>query len=140
MALYYIEVPDYLVLILAIITLIITIYFVWFMIYINKKIKQTKEEFYAKTKLFKTFSIISLFFSTGIGILLIFVAYTKDDTSSKKILVKYDKKPVKPIIILTKESKKQIRQLKSQKRRGIISNENYQKKYNQIIKQQKQLD
>ena len=117
-----------------------TIYFCFFIVYLNKKQKQTKEEFYAKTKPFKAFAIVSLIFSTGIGIMLMFVAYTKDENKTKTMQVNKPKSTKKPKPILDKETKKEIRILKHQKRHGIISKENYQKKYNQLVKKQKQLD
>ena len=117
-----------------------TIYYCFFIVYLNKKQKQTKEEFYAKTKPFKAFAIVSLIFSTGIGIMLMFVAYTKDENKTKTMQVNKPKSTKKPKPILDKETKKEIRLLKHQKRHGIISKENYEKKYNQLVKKQKQLD
>ena len=72
--------------------------------------------------------------------MLMFISFTKDDTNPKKIIARYKTKQSKPTVILTKETKKQIRALKYQKRHGIISKENYQKQYNQLIKQKRQLD
>ena len=71
--------------------------------------------------------------------MLMFVAYTKDESKTKTQQVNKPKSTkTKPI--LDKETKKEIRLLKHQKRHGIISKENYEKKYNQLIKKQKQLD
>ena len=137
---YGLEYPDYVFLLEAIYALLSTIYFCFFMIYISKKLKQTKEQFYAKTKTFKAFAIVSLIFSTGVGIILMFVAFTKDGNKIQEIQVPGRKKYKKQKPILDKKAKKELKTLKHQKRHGIISKENYQKKYNQLIKKQKQLD
>lgn len=110
-----------------------------FIIYLNKKSKQTKQQFYEKTKLIKFISIIIFIFNPITSIFLMIVAFKKDDGKEEMPEYKRPKKIKKNKPNFSKNAKKEIKMLKSQKRKGLISEELYNKKYQQIIKKEKQL-
>ncbi len=134
-AMYYgIDITFILKILVPIRFLIVTIYFVFIMIYINEKRKQTKESFYAKTKFFKVMSIVSLIFCPEIAVFLIFVAFTKDYDKPQQNVPKIQPKEIKEKVKLDNEKKKQIQKLKHDKHTGKISKELYDKRYNELMK------
>lgn len=124
----------------AIYYLIYSIYFSVLVIYLNKKLKQTKQEFYNKILFLKIFSIILLILEPITAIFLIICAYKKDDQKEETPPYKHIKKNKENNTIkkekpkINKDIKIEIKKLKSQKRKGIISEELYQKKLNKLLK------
>ena len=113
------------------------IYFCFFINYIPRKYNQTREQFHEKKIFFRVFSIISIFIDLITGVLLIITAFRKDDGLDEIVYVK-PKKYKKPKVKLSKDAKSQIKFLKHQKHKGLISKENYDKQVKSIIKKEKQ--
>lgn len=113
------------------------IYFCFFINYIPRKCNQTREQFHEKKIFFRVFSIISIFIDLITGVLLIITAFRKDDGLDEIVYVK-PKKYKKPKVKLSKDAKSQIKFLKHQKHKGLISKENYDRQVKSIIKKEKQ--
>ncbi len=111
-------------------------YFCFFINYIPRKYKQTKEVFHQKKIFFRIFSILSLFFDIITGILLIVTAFKKDDGEEEIVYVK-PKKNKPPKLKLTKNGKQQLKILKRQRHKGLISKENFERQKKEIIKKEK---
>ncbi len=103
--------------------------------YFNKKFYQNKENYYKNTIILKILSILMLFFDIIIAILLIVCAFSKDDNKDEE--PQFKRKKHNKNLNLDNETKKQINLLKTQKRKGLISQELYEKKYNELLKNKK---
>lgn len=110
------------------------IYFVIVAIYLRKKLYENKQQFYKQLVPFKFISVVSPFFGIISGILLIISAFRKDDGQDEKPLYHKPKKPKKVKIKYPKEVKNQLKDIKHKRRLGYISQELYEKKKNEIIK------
>ena len=74
-------------------------------------------------------------FDIILAILLIVCAFSKDDNKDEE--PPYKRKKNKTKLILDNETQKQLKLLKSQRRKGLISQELYEKKYNEMLKTKK---
>ena len=112
------------------------VYFAFFINYIPRKYKQTKEVFHQKKIFFRIFAVLSIFFDVITAILLIITAFKKDDGKEEIVYIKPEReKPQK--LSLTESGKQQLKALKSQRRKGIISKENFERQKKEIIKKEK---
>mgnify|MGYP003294253823 CR=1 FL=1 len=118
-------------------TVIYAIIFVLMTIYLTKKRKQPKEEFLNKIKSLKIICFIDFIFDGPLCILLIIAAYKKDDGKEPYVKVKKEKvKKKKNKVTYSKETKKKLREEKSKRRRGLISQELYEKNVKKIMKEE----
>ncbi len=113
---------------------IFAIYYTIMSLYFRKKFNQNKEQFYSQTVPLKAISIISIIFTPISGILLIVMAFRKDDEQDELPLYKKPKKQKKVKTKYPRDVKRQLRKVKHEQRLGYISKELYEKKCNEIIK------
>lgn len=100
-------------------------------------IKNKQQFFLSQTKIaiFQFVNVCSLFVCPISSILMIIASFVNDDGKPTKQRIRKTKdKHKKPKIKLSKSAKKQISSLKKERRRGIISQELYEKKVKKIIK------
>ncbi|MBO5884480.1 MAG: hypothetical protein J6Q51_01645 [Clostridia bacterium] len=124
-----------LILPIIIISAVYTVYFFTMAWYFKKKIRQNKEQFYKTIVLLRVISVICFLIDNIFAIIFLIAAFSKDDGLEERVREqkekkqKKNKKPKYP-----KEIKKQIANLKAQRRRGIISQDKYEKEFKKIIK------
>lgn len=104
-------------------------------IYLIKKRKQPKEEFLSKMKLLKIVCFVDILFDGLFSILLIIAAYKKDDGKEPFVKVKKEKAK-KDKLTYSKETKKKLKEQKLKRRRGLISQELYEKNVKKILKEE----
>ena len=111
------------------------VYFTLMTIYLHKKRKQPKDEFLSKMKFLKIICFIDFIFDGLFFIILIVAAYKKDD--GKEPIVKNKKEECKKNKVThSKETKQKLRKEKSKRRKGLISQELYEKNVKKIIKEE----
>ncbi len=135
---YQFEIKINLFIVLPIHFIIYTLVYGFCFFYFPKKLYQNKENYYKNIIILKIISILFVIFDIIIAILLIICAFSKDDNKDEE--PQYKRKNIKKKkIYFNSETQKQLKQLKSQKRKGIISQELYEKKYNEIVKNNKNI-
>ena len=118
--------------------LIFVIFYNFCFIYLSKKLQQNKENFYKNIIILRIIAIILIFFDFILAILLIICAFSKDDNKDEEPQFKR-KKNNKVKLNIDSETQKQLKLIKLQKRKGLISQELYEKKYNEIVKNNKKI-
>lgn len=135
---YGFEIKINLYLVLPIHFAIFTLVYGFCFIYFSKKLNQNKENYYKNINILKIISILLVFFDIIIAILLIVCAFSKDDNKDEEPQFKR-KKNNKVKLNIDSETQKQLKLIKLQKRKGLISQELYEKKYNEIVKNNKNI-
>lgn len=110
--------------------LIFVIFYNFCFIYLSKKLQQNKENFYKNIIILRIIAIILIFFDFILAILLIICAFSKDDNKDEE--PQFTRRKKKKNISYDKETKKQIKKIKKEKRLGLISKELYEKKLKNI--------
>lgn len=120
---------------LIIAALAYTVYFFAMAWYLKRKIRQNKEQFYKTIVLLRVISVICFIIDNIFAIIFLVAAFAKDDGLEEKVRppkVKKQKKNKKPKY--PQEIKVEISRLKAQRRRGLISQDKYDKEFKKIIK------
>ena len=98
--------------------------------FIKIKMSQNKIDFYQNIKNFRIISIFFIILVPITGILLTIISFTKDDGFEEKNNIKNNKKE----ITIPSSARMEIKKLQKLRKKGFISQELYDKKYNSIVK------